>query len=119
MARVSLRRYDVQATCATVLALVSVAPVAVAVGLVFRNYRSGLGAITYREDTLYLPVLLACLAVAVLTSVFAAILGFNSAGQRRNEKQARSWIGFLVGGMCLTVAVVVAIAVAVLRMQVA
>ncbi len=115
MARISLRRYDVQATYAVALALISLIPVAGALYLVCRNYRSEFRAIIYSSEY-YLPALLACLAVAVLVSLVALILGFNSAGQRRNERQFRSWFGFLLGGASLTAAIVVGIAFVMLRL---
>ena len=114
MVGANLRRYDVQATYAMALALFSLLPLSGASYLLIRNYRSELGAITYRSE-FFLPALLACLALAAVMSLFAILFGYNSAGQRRNEKPLRSWMGFLIGSLSLTVAVVGAIAFGLLR----
>ena len=119
MVGTNLRRYDVQATVAMALALFSLLPLSGASYLLIRNYRSELGAITYRSESLFLPALLACLALAAMTSLVAIFFGYNSAGQRRNEKPLRSWTGFLIGSLSLTVAVVGAIAFGLLRWRAA
>lgn len=105
-----------QATWAMAIALAAVLPVAGAVTLLLRNYRRELGAITYRPDSAYLPALAACLVTGALLAAVAVALGFNSAGHRRNDKGARSWFGFFVGGVCLTLAIVVAMAFLMLRL---
>ena len=45
------------------------------------------------------------------------LLGFNSAGQRRNDKQARSWTGFFVGGAVLTFNLILVIALYMIRLE--
>lgn len=112
----SLRRYDVQATFAFVLGVISVAPLAVAVWLTLRNYQSELGQILYGSRS-YLLVHHGSLVGAMVPSFLAILLGWNSAGQRRNEKQSSSWIGFFVGGTVLTVAIIVLIGFYMLRLE--
>ena len=45
------------------------------------------------------------------------VLGWNSAGQRRNDKPMRSWVGFFVGGGVVTLDVVLMLAFYLLRLQ--
>lgn len=98
----SIRRYDVQARYAMMLSLVSVLPCLVAIAGIVRNYDRPLGKIVYGETSLFMPFLMAAIGSATLLSVIGLFLGFNSAGQRRNDQQAKSWVGFFVGGTVFT-----------------
>ncbi|RJP42391.1 MAG: hypothetical protein C4547_00590 [Phycisphaerales bacterium] len=111
----NLRRFDVQARYAAVLGLLAVLPAGGALYLVGRNFHPGPGGILYRNEMFVLG-LAVCIGLAVLIGLTAAALGFNSAGQRRNDFQGRSWLGFFIGGASVTAAVVAGIAFAVLRM---
>ncbi len=91
------RRFDVQAKYAVVLSLGSVLPLVVAATLAIRNYDHNLGQIVHGSEGLFLPVFLACLGLSLLVGAIGSALGLNSAGRRRNERPAWSWIGFLVG----------------------
>lgn len=112
-----LRRYDVQATYACILALISVVPLGGASLLAWRNYVPELGQILYVSGTPYLPAFLGSLCASGLCSMVAFILGWNSAGQRRNDKPTRSWLGFFIGGGVLTCNLILLIAFWMLRFQ--
>src|SRR5437667_5575842 len=43
------------------------------------------------------PAIYGAAVVVVLLSVFAAGFGYNSLGEKRNERQGWSWLGLLVG----------------------
>ncbi len=111
-----LRRYDVQADYACVLSLISVVPFLGGVALVLRNYHHELGQIIYGSKGLYLPVFLGCLFFSTVPSAIGFLLGWNSAGQRRNNKPRRSWIGFFLGGSILTLELILFIAFYMLRL---
>ncbi|MCH7872430.1 MAG: hypothetical protein IID33_12090 [Planctomycetes bacterium] len=91
------RRFDVQAKYALVLSLGSVLPLVVAATLAVRNYDHTLGQIVHGSEGLFLPVFLTCLGLSLLAGAIGSVLGLHSAGRRRNERPAWSWIGFLVG----------------------
>ena len=112
-----LRRYDVQASYAYVLALCSVVPFLGAAGLVFRNYHSDLGQIVYGSRGFFLPAFFVCLLLSIAPSALAFGLGWSSAGRRRNDKPMRSWIGFFVGSGVLTFDLILAIAFLMLRLE--
>ncbi len=117
MAMASLRRYDVQATYSLFLSLASIAPFVAAVVATAARYKSDLGAIVYSGNSKFLMGFLGCVALSALIAATGFILGWNSAGQRRNEKSGRSWLGFYVGGMTLTLNIVLLIAFWMLRLQ--
>lgn len=117
MALRHLRRYDVQASYACVLSILSVVPFIVAVLLAHRNYVQELGQIVYGAKGLFLPLFLGCVAVSMAPSAIGFFLGWNSAGQRRNEKPARSWVGFFIGGAVLTFDLILLIAFWMIRLE--
>ena len=112
-----LRRYDVQAGYACVLSLVSLVPFAGAVVMAFRNYQHELGQIVYGSQGAFLPVFLGCLFVSMVPSAIGFFLGWSSAGQRRNDKPARSWTGFFIGGGVLTFDLILLIAFWMIRLE--
>ncbi len=114
----SLRRYDVQANYALLLSLVSLLPFVGAVLLAFRNYQPGLGQITYGPKGLFLPAYLGCILLSAAPGAVGFLLGWSSAGQRRNDKPRRSWIGFFVGGTVLTMNLILLITFWMIRLPI-
>ena len=106
MAKGSLRRFDVQAKWSLWFSLASVVTCLGTFALLARNWDGHLSLIKYSADGLYRPVYLACTGLTMLLSVFGLALGFNSAGQRRNDRQKLSWTGFFVGTVVLALAIV-------------
>ncbi len=117
MARSSLRRYDVQARYACALSLVSILPFAAAAIATWQRYDGGLGQIVYGSVGYYIPAVLACILLSIVPGTLGCLLGFSSAGQRRNDKQGRSWTGFFVGGAVLTFDLVLLIALYMLKLE--
>ena len=117
MTRGSLRRYDVQARYASVLALASILPFAAAAIATLQRYNSSLGQIVYGAAGYYVPAVLACILLSIVPAALGCLLGFNSAGQRRNDRQGRSWTGFFVGGAVLTFDLILLIALYMLRLE--
>jgi len=112
----SLRRYDVQARYAVGLAFAAVPAFLAASVLMIRNYQGDIRQIVYGSNA-YAFVLLCCIAVCGLLSAVGCILGFNSAGQRRNDAQRLSWIGFCLGLALLTGSLILGIAFLMLRLK--
>jgi len=106
MAKFSLRRYDTQARLSIIIALASIVTM---LGLVYCIFRKNMG-VFFEEFVLYhgpnrkLAIYLAT-AITILLAVFGFGLGYNSAGQRRNDKQQLSWLGFFISAVviCLTI----------------
>ena len=112
-----LRRYDVQAKYALVLSLGSVLPLIGAATLALRNYDHNLGQIVYGSKGVFLPLFLACLGLSLLPGAVGSVLGLSSAGQRRNDKPAWAWIGFLVGSSVVTANLILMIAYWMLKLK--
>ena len=106
MARGSLRRFDIQASYSLVLGILSTVPLLAAVGLAVRNWDGTLRAIVYKTAGNYRYAFLACIAAALLVAGIALLLGWSSAGQRRNPNQGRSWAGFFMGGAVASLCVI-------------
>jgi len=112
-----LRLYEVQASYALALALVSVPPFLAAAGLMASRYHADLRVIVYGAGGRFAPALLGCLLASMVPAGCGFLLGWSSAGQRRNDKPARSWLGFFVGGGVLTLDLILVIAFFMLRME--
>ncbi len=94
---------------------VSVVPFLGAMGMVLRNYRHDLGQIIYGAQGRFVMVFLACILLSAVPSGVGFLLGWSSAGQRRNDKPAHSWVGFFLGGCVLTFNLILLIAFYMLR----
>lgn len=116
MAAMNLRRYDVQATYATVLSLVSVVPFLGALVLAASRFDPQLAQIRYGSEGKFVVAFASCVLISMAPSAIGFALGWNSAGQRRNDKQGRSWTGFFVGGLVLTLDLVLLLAFYKLRL---
>ena len=116
MARSSIRRFDVQAKWSLAFSLVSVLSCLALVFLLFRNWTPETHQITFRNP-LFKVVCVGFSGVTMILAVFGLALGFNSAGQRRNEKQRLSWTGFFVGAGVLAVACILFLAFYLLRAE--
>ena len=115
---VQLKRFDVQANVAATLSLLSVVPFLGAVALAIRNFDGHLVQITYGSGSRFVPMLIAGILLSMAPGFVGFVLGWNSAGQRRNDKSKRSWIGFFVGGLVLTLDLILLIAFWKLRLEI-
>lgn len=114
----SLRKFEVQARYAAVLALVSLGPCAAAFFLGWKRFDMTLGRIVYGGQGRFVMAFAGCVMLSLAPSALALILGLNSAGQKRNERSSQSWMGFFIGGGVLTVNVILLIAFYMLRLKV-
>lgn len=107
MAKFSLRRYEDQAKISLIASLVSAAAFLALAALVIRAMRGDFGDLQPRYGTSVRLAAFGATAVSLFLSVIGFGLGINSVGQRRNERQTLSWIGFFVGAavMVLTIGV--------------
>ena len=116
MAKGSLRRFDVQARWSLWLSLASVVTCLIMAGLLVRNWHSDVRQVMFANPK-FQPVYLICTALTMLLSTFGLALGLNSAGQRRNDLQRRSWLGFFLGTGVLALAIVFLVAFWMLKLQ--
>ncbi len=105
MAKFSLRRYDNQARVSIVVSLASVVTLLGLVLVVFRNVDWSEQVIYYGKNRKL--AVYGATALTLLLSTIGFGMGLSSAGQRRNDKQQLSWIGFFVGAGVLCLALIV------------
>ena len=117
MGLASLRRFDIQATYACILSVSGAVPTCLAAVLLLSRYNAELAQIIYGSKGLFLPVFLGCVVVSMLLGGVGFALGWNSAGQRRNDRATRSWVGFFLGGGVLTLDVILLLAFWMLRLE--
>ena len=113
-----LRRYDVQAKYAFGLAMVSIAPCLAALWLGWSRFKPDLGRIVYGSQGRFDVAIFGCVLLSMASAAVGFFMGWNSAGQRRNDQSARSWVAFFVGGGVLTLDLVVLIAFFMLHLPV-
>ncbi len=113
-----LRRFDVQAQYAAILSIASAIPGLFGLYLVFDRYNAQLRQIIYGAEGRFVVVLGACMVASALLAAVAFALGWNSAGQRRNDRQRRSWFGFFLGGAVLTMDAILMLAFMMLRLKI-
>lgn len=102
MAKLSLRRFDVQAQIGFILTISSVFFVLGMIALIYRNYDAESQAVYYNPERLYFMAVLAMTGLGALLSTVGALFGISSAGQRRNDQQKKSWIAFFLGTTMLS-----------------
>lgn len=115
----SIRRFDVQARYSLWASLAAILPLVVSALASLSRYDTQLHAIKFGSTGLFKPAFFACLLVTGLLSVLGIGLGFNSAGQRRNNEQKKSWLGFFIGTGVLSLAIILFFAYWTLRLQIA
>jgi uncharacterized membrane protein len=112
-----LRRFEVQASCASWLAIVSLVPFVAALWLTGTRYHAQLGRIIYGSEGRFVPVFAATVLASLAPAALGLVLGWNSAGQRRNDRSSRSWLGFFLGGAVVSADIVLLLAFYMLRLE--
>ncbi len=104
MAKFSLRRYEVQARVAVYLSIASAICLAGLALLVFRHPRAVIHdqMIIYNPKSMRVPLIYLFTVLSLGLGVAGFGFGWNSAGQRRNDKPTHSWIGFFIGAGTIT-----------------
>ncbi len=92
------------ASCAALL------PFLAAAAAGFKRYHHDLRAIQFGEASVFKASFLICIGLAVALSVVGVVLGFNSAGQRRNSQHRKSWTGFFIGAGVLSLTIILFVA---------
>lgn len=116
MAKSSMRRFDVQAKWSLIMSLASILGCLGLLFMVYRNWMPETNQIVFRNPV-FKFAFVGCTGFTLLLSFFGVALGFNSAGQRRNEKQRLSWTGFFVGTAVMAAAIVLFAAFYLLRAE--
>jgi len=102
----NLRKVDNQATTSAVLSLSSVFFVIGLAVLVFRHVDWETLSIFYKGGTLRMPAIGICGLLALGLSVLGFGFGISSAGERRNQKNHLSWLGFFIGAFVICVTLI-------------
>lgn len=105
----NFRLYDTQATTGVLIGLAAIVCLAaLAYCSVGRGFDRDYGVIAYDPKSQwgqyreYLVIFFSVASVGLGTA--AGVLGFNSLGQKRNNRQARSWLGLAIGAFVVAVA---------------
>ncbi len=106
MAKGGIRRFDVQAKWSLIFsAAAALGCIALAGGMSMR-WQNDLHQFVFGAQSLYQPVIICTSGLTIVLALFGTALGFSSAGQRRNDKQKMSWLGFFIGAGSLSISFV-------------
>ncbi len=104
----NFRLYGVQATASLLIAVLGLLCLAALTYFVFHGFNNQETVIRYDPQGrfgAYRPSLVyGTTAIAFVVGGVAGLLGFNSLGQKRNEKQGHSWLGMTLGALVVAVA---------------
>ena len=99
-----LKTYEDQATLSIVLAGAGMLAAVAAIAILLRRFDADEFYVTYSPKSMYLPALGICILSALAGGAGGFFLGFYTAGQRRNKTPNRSWAGFFIGAVAITLA---------------
>ncbi|MBN2447942.1 MAG: hypothetical protein JXO22_14515 [Phycisphaerae bacterium] len=99
-----LKTYEDQATISIILAAGGILGGAAATVIMMRRFDADAFYVTYSPQSLFLPALGVCLLGALAGGAGGFLLGFYTASQRRNKATRRSWTGFFLGAVAITLA---------------
>ena len=104
----NFRSFTTQARTGVLLALLAVATVAALAYCAMHGYSAAENVVPYNASEglgQHRPNLVLVLtALTVLMAIGAGALGFNSLGQKRNEKPGLSWLGLAMATLCIPAA---------------
>lgn len=108
----NFRLYQTQAVAGLLLGIVGIGFVVAMSFVTFRTFDSQQKVIWYNPNASGLAgareeLVLLCGGLAALVGVIGGVMGFNSLGQKRNERQGFSWLGLALGAFSFTAALVV------------
>lgn len=108
MKRPNFRLYGTQATASVYLGVFGLLLIAMLTVFVFKGFNFEHRVVPYNAKeglSRFRPYLVyAATAMSLVTGFVAGTLGFSSLGQKRNQKQGRSWLGMLTGAMVISLA---------------
>lgn len=106
MGKGSLRRYDVQAKVSFYVSVAAALCAFALMAMLLRNYRSETQTIAYNGRSMYAPIVYLITVMTILLAGTGAAMGAVSAGQKRNTFSKRSWTAFFVGGLSLSLTII-------------
>lgn len=104
----NLRLHETQARVASLFGVLALLCLAALVVIVFKNFNTELMAISYNPKggigKFRKIAVFAGTALTIGIGLAAGGLGFNSLGQKRNNKQGMSWLGLALGALSVSIA---------------
>lgn len=104
----NFRLHQTQATTAMLVGVMGLLSLAALAAVVLKNFNRDTWTILYNEESGWgqyrKPLTYIFSLTTILVGAVALALGFNSLGQKRNEKQGRSWLGMTLGAIAIALA---------------
>jgi len=104
----NFRLYPVQATASLFIAALGLLCVVALTYFVFHGFDNQDKVVRYDPEgslgAYRRPLVYGATAIALAIGGAAGLLGFNSLGQKRNDRQGRSWLGMSLGALVVAIA---------------
>ncbi len=104
----NFRLPETQARASLLFGVVALLALAALAFCVFKGFDPELRVVAYNADEgmgrFRKYLVFGGTALTLLVGTTAGLLGFNSLGQKRNNRQAFSWLGMLIGAMAVSLA---------------
>lgn len=105
-----INTYENQSKLSVLLAIVGALGTVGAAGLLARNFTDlETFWVAYRPSSMWLPAMGGSLLLALIASGIGFLVGFGSAGQRRNTLSGVAWLGFFLNAGVLVLALCAAV----------
>lgn len=106
----NFRLYDTQAKAGVVFGVAALLCSIVLVFVVFKGFKAEDSRIYYNAaeglGKWRRPIIMIGTVIGCLVGGAAGVLGFNSLGQKRNNKQGLSWMGVVTGAITVVASIV-------------
>lgn len=99
---INLRRVDVQAKIAFIAAILALMVTAALAFFVLRGLKWDAKVIPYSSESNRMLGVMGAGAASMAIGAVGFWFGLSSAGQRRNEQQILSWLGFFLSALAIT-----------------
>lgn len=109
--------YEKQGKLGITLGIVAAAAALGVAYLLFRNYEPEVARIVYGEGSNYILIVIGGLGVALIAAGAGFLLGFNSAGQKRNTNSRLSWMAFFLNAAMIAFVLSLAMVFFLMRLQ--
>ncbi len=101
----NFRLYDTQALFSAILGVIALLFVIALAIVVTRNFDAHQKVIWFNPKSRFRePIIFAATAGAILSGIIGGSMGFNSLGQKRNNRQGMSWLGMALGALSMVLA---------------
>ncbi len=104
--KLNFRDSQLQARLGMIFSIASTVLMLILAFVVLENFNPMEKTIGFNQQSMRWPAIMGLVGGAVLLGAIGLGLGFSSLGHKRNMRQRESWLGLVVGGISVCLAIV-------------